>query len=416
MMSGKWHLGIGRESPPSAKGFERSFALFQGEHNHFGYDQTLQTAGYVGPSRYALDGEDVQYPLGTYSSDCFADRMIDFLDESSGDGRPLFGYLAFTAPHCPLQAPTPLIAKYRGRYDDGPELLRERRLGRMKKLGMSAGSVAPAELRGPAPWADLPPGQRALEARKMEVYASMVDAMDSAIGRVVDALERTGRLGKTMVVFVSDNGPAGTLRERSPGWRDWIERHADNRLDNIGAANSYTSIGPRWAQAQAAPFFLFKRYTTEGGVRTCALASGVGVPSRVESDAFIHAMDLAPTFLELAGIDPAPSSGKIPMRGKSCAGVLQGRQSEVHRVEEVIAWELAYGRAVRKGEWKAVYLPPAARSIADDIPTSRWLLFNVASDPAESNDLSAREPQKLRELVDAWDAYARDTGVVLSPD
>ncbi len=416
LMSGKWHLGIGGESPPSAKGFARSFALFQGEHNHFGDDQTPETAGFIGPSQYALDGKDVGYPLGAYSSDYFADRMIDFLDEARADGRPLFGYLAFTAPHCPLQAPAALIAKYRGRYDNGPEDLRERRLRRMKELGLSAALAAPARLRGPAPWAELEPAQRALEARKMEIYAAMVEAMDSAIGRIVDALDRGGRLSDTLIVFLSDNGPAGTLRESSPGWREWIEKHADNRFDNIGQTGSYTSVGPRWAQAQAAPFFLFKRYTTEGGVRTCAFASGAGVPGRVECDAFIHAMDLAPTFLELAGMERTAPSGKIPMRGKSAAGVLQGREERVHPADEPVGWELAYGRAIRKGDWKAVYLPPAARNIAADIPINQWLLFNLACDPAESNDLAAQEPQKLRELVAAWDAYARATGVVLNPE
>lgn len=415
VMSGKWHLGVEEpyRSMPVKKGFERSFALVQGEHNHFGDDQTPQTAGVHGISQYRLDGEVASLPLGAYSTQYFADRMIDFLEAAKGDPRPLFGYLAFTAPHCPLQAPPELIAKYRGVYDDGPEVLRDRRLKRMRELGLSAASARPADIVGGQAWNELTPEQRRLESRKMEIYAAMVDAMDTAVGRVLAILEKTGRLDNTEIVFFSDNGPAGTLRETSAGWGGWIQANADNSFDNIGRANSYVSIGPRWAQAQAAPFFLFKRYTSEGGVRTCALAAGPRIKARIETDAFMHVMDVAPTLLELAGIDAASPPGKIPMRGVSAAGVLAGSREQAHAPDERIAWELAYGRGVRKGDWKAIYLPAAVHMVSPDLPIKRWLLFNVAKDPGETTELSSAEPAKLQELIAAWNDYARETGVVV---
>jgi len=412
LMSGKWHLGIHGQSPPSAKGFERSFALFQGEHNHYGADQTKETASIAGQAAYALDGKQARLPEGAYSTDYFAERMIEFL-EHAGDDRPFFGYLAFTAPHSPLQAPPELIAKYRGRYDAGPEALRERRLAKMRRLGLSVGEARPADFYGSKPWDQLPPEVRALEARKMEVYAAMMEAMDVAVGRVVATLQRLRRLDNTVIVFLSDNGPSGTMRETAPNWRGWIAAHCDNSLDNIGRANSYASIGPRWAEAQAAPFWLFKRYTTEGGVRTCAFAAGPGVAGGRESNAFIHVTDVAPTLLQLARVDAAAAPGKLAMRGVSAAGIFSASAVEVHAPDEAVGWELSYARALRKGDWKAVFLPPVAQSIAPELPVNRWLLFNLAADPGETTDLAAKEPGKLRELVSAWEAYAKETGVVM---
>ena len=149
----------------------------------------------------------------------------------------------------------------------------------------------------------------------VEIYAAMVDAMDTAVGRVLDAVKGIGRLDNTDIIFFSDNGPSGTLRETSPGWQEWIVEKADNRFEKLGTKDSYVSIGPRWAQAQAAPYFLFKRYTSEGGVRTCALACGPRVKARRESSAFLHVMDVAPTLLAFAGVQATTSPGKIPMRG-----------------------------------------------------------------------------------------------------
>ena len=342
-----------------------------------------------------------------------ADTLIGFIDDARDDARPLFAYLPFTAPHSPLQAPPALIEKYRGLYDDGPEAMRERRLARMRDMGLSVGNVTPAEIRGGQHWSELSPEQRQLESRKMEIYAAMIESMDSAVGRVLDALRKAGRLDNTEILFFSDNGPAGSLREATPGWREWIIEHADNRFDNLGKATSYVSMGPRWAQAQAAPFFLFKRYTSEGGVRTCGLACGPRIKARNETNAFLHVMDIAPTLLEFAGANNVTPAGKIPIRGVSAAGVLAGTRDEVHAADARIAWELGYSRGVRVGDWKALYLPKVAQGISPDIPVNRWLLFNIARDPGETSELSAAEPEKLQELIAAWDEYARETGVVV---
>ena len=188
---------------------------------------------------------------------------------------------------------------------------------------------------------------------------------------------------------------------------------ADNSFDNLGREGSYVSIGPRWAQAQAAPYFLFKRYTSEGGIRTCALAAGPHVKPRTETDAFLHVMDVTPTLLELAGADASTPAGMVPIRGVSAAGLLSGKSERPHPQEECIAWELAFGRGVRIGDWKALFLAPAVNRIIPEARAKQWLLYNIAQDPGETTDLAAQEPAKLAELIDAWFAYARETGVVV---
>jgi arylsulfatase A-like enzyme len=416
MMSGKWHLSLGGYPLPTDKGFDRSFALLQGEHNHYGVDQTAQEAGALGISEYVCDGERVEYPKGSYSSDVFAQRLIEFLDEPAAQGTPFFAYLALTAPHSPLQAPPELIAKYKGRYDEGPHALRDARLARMRALGMAAGHVTPAHVREAKPWSALDPSERALEVRKMEIYAAMVEAMDVAIGRVLDALERHRKLADTVVIFMSDNGPAGGLREETPPWKDWIEKHADNRLENVGAASSYVSTGPRWAKAQAAPYFLFKRHTTEGGVRTCAVAAGPGIGNAGDCEAFVHAMDIAPTLLEWAGAGTDSGSGDLPIRGRSAADVLSGQASRGPHPQAPLGWELCHARAIWIDGWKAVFLPPGARSADPQVKVGEWMLFDMASDPGERDDLAQAQPGKLAELVAAWHAYAAETGVVVRPD
>jgi arylsulfatase len=413
LMAGKWHLGKQPEHSPLAHGFERSFALLGGEHNHYGADQTEATGGTHGPSKYRLDGELARYPEGAYSSEYFADRLIEFLDGGASDPRPFFAYLAFTAPHSPLQAPPALIEKYRGQYDAGPDALRESRLARMRSLELPIAHARPAPLRGGKPWSEMAADERSPESRRMEVYAAMVEAMDIAVGRVIAAIERMRKLDDTVVIFLSDNGPAGMPRETTSPWRELIAARADNRLENIGRASSYASMGPRWAEAQAAPFSLFKRFTTEGGVRTCSFVAGPGTAFGKASDAFVHVMDYAATILAIGGAAAISVAGKAPMRGRSMLGLLRGDQARVHPPTHVHCWEYLYGFGARHGDWKAVLIPPIARVLWPDLPVNQWHLYNVADDPGETTDLAGAQPAKLRELVAHWEAYAREVGVIV---
>jgi len=421
VMSGKWHLGLTEERGPAARGFERSYALLQGLGNHFGEDQNKAWRKYDAAPTYRENGKVVSYPRGRYSADYFTDRLIGFLEEGAKDDRPFFAYLPYTTPHWPMQAPAEVIARYKGRYDEGYEALRATRLARQKELGLVPLDLQPHQWEGVKPWASLSPEEKAIEARKMEVYAAMVDRMDKNVGRVVETLKRLGKYEDTVILFLSDNGPEGNTID-APFQVRGIENGnsrlgIDNSLGNIGTATSYVGYGAGWAQANSSPSWLVKGYPTEGGTRVTAFAAGRGVAGRRIARGYLNVADVAPTLLDLAGLtQPAAYKGReiLPIQGRSIVPVLANEAAEVRKPSEPVGTELFFRRALRKGDWKAVYLPKSAGAYSrDGGAEGTWQLFNLAVDPAESKDLAAREPEKLRELVADWDAYAREKGVVV---
>lgn len=414
-MSGKWHLGMTRETSPIARGFTRSFALLPGGADHFGGGPLEKLTR--SPRIYMEDGEFVtDLPENFYSSDYFTDRLLGYLEEASNDA-PFFAYLPFSAPHYPLQAPSDLIEKYRGRYDEGPGVLRERRLARLKELGLIAPHVTPHPVvAAEAEWDALTAEERAISARNMEVYAAMVERIDWNVGRVADLLRAQGKLDDTMVVFLSDNGAEGAIVEAmpiiGPVFAKMVREHCDNSLDNLGKPGSYTWYGPRWAQAATAPSRLTKAYTTEGGIRVPTFIRYPSAARRGVSHAFATVMDLAPTFLELAGLAHPGSLYKgqpiTGLRGRSLGPHLRDSAEAVHPEGAFTGWELFGRRGVRRDEWKAVYVP-------SDDGAPRWQLYNLDRDPGEIEDLAQTHPDILRELLEHWETYVREAGVIETP-
>lgn len=417
ILSGKWHLGHTLDRAPHARGFERSFALLPGGADHFG-GGPLDAVAARGPI-YAEDGEWVtELPTPFYSSDYFTTRLIEFFDEAdkAGDDRPFFAYLPFSAPHWPLQALDADIQKYRGQYDDGPDALRARRLERLKELGLVSPdtTIHPVVAEGEAEWADQTSEQRAHSARTMEVYAAMVDRIDQNVGRVVSHLKRTGQYENTLVIFLSDNGAEGAIVEAmpimGPVFAKLIADHCDNSLDNIGRPGSYAWYGPRWAQAATAPSRLVKTFTTEGGIRVPAIIRAPGGKRAGEiSGVFGTVRDVTPTLLELAGIAHPGTNyrGRVIAEptGRSFAAWLDGHVDAIHPEGTTTGWELFGRRAVRKDDWKAVYVPGADG-------TSHWQLYDLSHDRGEVHDLAETHPDKLTELLALWNDYVRDNGVI----
>src|SRR5690606_23127852 len=204
------------------------------------------------------------------SSRFFADRLIEYLGGHDRD-RPFFAYLAFTAPHFPLQAPDETLEKYRGRYDEGYEVLHARRVARLKALGFIPPDAEPfPPLPQEKPWSELSDEERRISARRMEIHAAMVDELDRAVGKVIDYLKANGLYENTVVFFMSDNGPEGHwLHQGLKPLEEWSRRF-DNSYENMGRPGSYVMLGPSWARAITGPFRLFKGFTSEGGVRVPA--------------------------------------------------------------------------------------------------------------------------------------------------
>jgi arylsulfatase A-like enzyme len=415
LLSGKWHLGDTATSRPHARGFERSFAFLPAGGSHYGQGEASRFA--TVESVYEEDGQRVEIlPADFYSSDYFATKLIEYLGTGKEE-RPFFAYLPFTAPHYPLQAPAAEIAKYRGRYAAGPDALRARRLDALKARGLCGPDVAahPVETSA-AEWSSLSPAEQAWSARTMEVYAAMVDRMDQNVGRVIEHLRSTGELDNTVVLFLSDNGAEGAIVEAMPIFgpliADRVAQYYDNSLDNLGSATSCCWYGPRWAQAATAPSRLHKAYTTEGGIRVPAFVTGPHVGRKGEiGQAFSTAMDVLPTILELAGVThPHSYAGRavVAPRGRSMARWLRRASDEVHTQETETGWELFGRRAIRRGDWKALWLPRPQGSGA-------WQLYDLSCDPGETVDLAAARPQILGELLAGWSRYVAETGVLLTP-
>src|SRR5690606_2802423 len=229
-MVGKWHLGLEEGQAPADRGFERSFVLLEPGAFHFdliGY-RSLDSV------HYELDGEPVtSLPEDFYSTITYTDYMLDFIDEASAADRPFFGYVAYTAPHWPIQALDEDMAQVRGRYDEGYDVVRERRFARLKQLGLiPPDAQAPRLAAGFTPWSELTPERQAQEIAVMEAYAAMVERLDTEIGRIVDHLDAIGELDDTLILFMSDNGAEGT-RDDGSFMADYRAQF-DNSVENTG--------------------------------------------------------------------------------------------------------------------------------------------------------------------------------------
>ncbi|WP_019528257.1 arylsulfatase [Dasania marina] len=406
-MAGKWHLGISESNSPAARGFEQSFALLQGGGGHF--DTLGLTAD--SPALYRENGQLTSLPEDFYSSRFYSDKMIEYI-RGRESKRPFFGYLSYTAPHWPLQAPDASIERYKDRYAAGYEPLRLQRVARAKELGIVPEHQSFAQPNYKRPWQSLSPQRRDVEARKMAVYAAMIDDMDLHLGRVLDALKQDGELDNTVIIFMSDNGAEGhDLDYALPQLKKYIATCCDNRLENLGRANSYFSYGHDWAQAGIALFRGFKAQPLEGGIRVPLIVSFPGWPLKGGIYQGLSSVeDIVPTLLALINLEhPAPSYQKrdvYPITGSSLLPLLDGEQSTLV-TNRPLARELFGRAAIRVENWKAVKIPPP---YGDD----QWQLYAIDKDPGESQDLSTVEPETLKRLISFWQDYAASTGLILS--
>ena len=406
-MTGKWHLGEEVEHGPRARGFKRSFVSLDGAAHLGGWD-------WRGPqnARYRDGEEIVEVGADFYTTRFYTRRMIEYIEQDRAEGKPFFAYLAYTAPHWPLQAPAEAIARFRGRYDAGYEALYASRFARQKELGLVAADAEPIDSARFRPrWSELSDEERSFEARRMEIYAAMVSDLDTYVGEVVAYLERIGELDNTFIMFMSDNGAEASRRDLVAPISEHVGKEYDHSLGNLGAANTYVMYGANWASVSATPFFRNKATAYEGGVKVPAFAR---FPRMIEagtrSDGVGTIMDLLPTFLAVAGAQHPGTTYRgmpvVPVKGVSLLPMLSGEATEVHAADTVFGWELLGQRSVRQGDWKIVWdqrRPPAER---------RWQLFNLASDPFEQHDLSATNPEQLAVMERLWEQYDAENGVV----
>lgn len=406
-MTGKWHLGHDAESLPSARGFDRSFALDASGADNWEKKTYLPI---YDDADWFEDGKPTDLPDDFYSSKFFVDKTIDYIESGKEDGNPFFSYIAFQAVHIPVQAPREFIEKYDGVYADGWDALRESRFRAAIERGLiPAGAELGPMPRGLAEWEGLSEKEKQFRAKSMAVNAAMLEAMDFHIGRLVDYLKETGQFENTVFIVMSDNGPEPGDPTATFGFNQWLWSVGYSRdIETLGEKGSYAFIGPEFASAAASPGAFFKLHAGEGGLRVPLILSGAHVVREGATGAFSFIKDIAPTILDLAGAAQAGGSAQ-PMTGRSLLPLIRGEADRVYAETDAVGIEAAGNAALFRGDYKLVRnMPP--------LGDAKWYLYDLARDPGETNDLSAAQPELFAEMMAEYEAYAARVGALEVPE
>jgi arylsulfatase A-like enzyme len=413
-LSGKWHVAKNLTEPtdswPVQRGFEKFFGTIIGAGSFY-HPNTL-TRGNESAEKEATENPEFFY------TDAISDQAADFIREHHQESpdKPLFQYVAYTAPHWPLHAHEEDIAKYKGRFDHGWDKLREQRLERLVRAGIIDASWMLTD-RDPSQPAWENAEQKEWLLRCMEVYAAQIDRMDQGIGRIIAALEETGRLDNTFLLFLSDNGACAEDIPEGVNVQSLVDdlmiaqsTTRDGRpvlLGNDptvmpGPEDTYQSYGVAWANLSNSPFRLYKHWIHEGGISTPLI---VHWPQGIEEAGGLRHVpgqlpDLMATVLEITGA-AYPSSYKgneiLPLEGISLA---KSFDADYDR-QEPLFWEHEGNAAVRVGKWKLVRNYPSA-----------WELYDMADDRTETKDLAAEQPDRVKEMLALYEEWAGRCGVI----
>jgi len=382
-MTGKWHVGMhGKDKWPLQRGFEHFYGVLAGATSY------LQPSGGRG---LTLDNTRLPAPRQPYyTTDAFVDHAISFIEQQTDDN-PFFLYLAFNAPHWPLQAKDADIEQMAGRYAGGWQVVRAQRQRRMAEMGLIDADWGLAEWES-RQWDELSEEERDRSALRMSVYAAQVYCMDYNIGKLLDYLRTRGNLDNTLIVFLSDNGACA-------------EPYSETGFGTVADINNpqhwvQPSYGKPWAQVSNTPYRKYKRRAYEGGIAAPLIVSWPAQTrsygSQLRSN-ICHVTDLMATFIDVARATyPKTYHGGnaiIPLEGTSLMPAVSRPDAKLH---DVIYGEHAYNCYVRSGDWKAV---------RDEV-TDRWELYNIPSDRTERHDLAAEHPKKLQSLVAQWEKWA----------
>jgi arylsulfatase A-like enzyme len=429
-MSGKWHVTkhTHLEGPkfnwPRNRGFDRFYGTIHGagsfwEPSTLVRDDTMITV----PT-----DKEYQPKESYYYTDAISDNACRYIKEHDTD-KPFFMYVAYTAAHWPMHARERDITKYKGKYDEGYEVIRKRRLTKMKALGV----IKPDAEMSPAPrkWDKVE--DKKWEAACMEVYASMVDSMDQGIGRIVTSLKNKGLFDNTIIFYLQDNGGCAENASREHGPNPRKEKPSfdpvppqeqlyfgsvpkqtrdgwEVRRGHVmpGPADTYIGYGRNWANVSNTPFREYKHWVHEGGISTPLIVSW---PAGIKTKGELlhqpgHLIDIMATCVDATGVKyPKEYKGHNirPMEGKSLFPVLVKNKSVQH---EAIYWEHEGNRAVRQGKWKLV-----AKG-----KKGKWELYDIEADRSELHDLADAEPERVKKMADMWQTYGKRTYVIPWPD
>lgn len=389
-MSGKWHVGEKPEHWPLQRGFDRYFGLISGASSYF---EIIKEQPRV--RQMVLDDQPWTPPAEDfYMTDAFTEHAVGFLDEhfQQEEEEPFLMYLAYTAPHWPLHALPEDIQKYEGKYELGWDSLRAIRYQKMLDLGIidATYALSPRE-EGVDAWEDVEDKED--WAKRMAVYAAMIDRMDQGIGKVFNTLKQNDAWENTLILFLSDNG--GCAEEISG-------RQLNDPSVEIGYPGSYVAYQKPWAIASNTPFRRYKQWTNEGGIATPFIAHWpAGIKTKGIINDYAHVIDIMATCLDVAGTDyPQTYQGKAikPLSGESLKPVFTGGALDQERT---LYWEHFGHQALRKGKWKIVANPP----------DFQWSLYDMEKDPTELQDVSSEFVEVSEALTTDYQNWAQEVGV-----
>ncbi|OAV74054.1 Arylsulfatase [Bacteroidales bacterium Barb7] len=396
-LSGKWHVGKDNRNNerPAQRGFDRSFGILGGASTYL-YNHDYEKG--INPGPLFEDNAPVSYEneKDFYITDAITKHAVQYIGESSQKKSPFFLYLAYTAPHWPLQAKPEDIAKYKGHYDIGWDSLRTVRINKQKESGLIPKDFVPAIKDRDIPdWENLTYDEKHLWAKKMEVFAAMVDRVDQGVGEVLDALKKTNRIDNTIVVFISDNGaPAEEVN-------DLFGIYINS--GTVGTAGSYESQSRSWSHVSNSPLRAYKTFAYEGGISSPFIA---WYPSKISGGKLLkgqgHIIDLAPTFYDIAGVTYPREYNQVkphPLAGVSLKNVLY---NATELDDRPLFWERAGNRAVRAGNYKLVSI----------FPSYEWELYDIESDRGETKNIAAENAALVNQLSRLYFEWAKENDVV----
>lgn len=411
-LTGKWHLGKAPAKLPTARGYDRAFALAASGADNFEEKPNLLLYDHAD---WTEDGKPAHLPKDYYSSRFIVDKMIAYLEGGRASGKPFLASLNFLANHIPVQASDTDIAAYTDRYKAGWTALREER-----RRGAIAKGVMPADMKmvtmdSTGDWSALTPAEKNQRTGAMAAYGGMATAMDREIGRLVAHLKATGDYDNTVFVFLSDNGGEAIDPMARPFNRTMTNIYYDQSVTRQGRPGSLTAIGTSFASAVSAPLRGYKFTASEGGLRVPLIIAWPGNPAMKPgrtAGGFTHVTDIAPTLLALAGVagQQGTFAGRTvePMTGYSLAPLLTGAAATAHPVDTPLGYELAGNAVLFKNDDKLVKnLPPYG--------DGKWALYDIIRDPGETTDLSISQPVRFAAMLADYESFAKRDQVLPMP-
>lgn len=373
-MTGKWHL----QKEPTDRGFMKYWGHLSGATNFF-----------TGDDSFRLNGQEwSEFDDDFYTTDANVDFAMKFIDEALETDSPFFQYVAFNAPHYPLQAKEQDVLKYKGRYSTGWDDIRRQRYAKQQLLGLIDAKYKLSDRPDYIPaWEQLTDEEREWEEARMEVFAAMVDCVDQNVGRLVEHLKQKNVFDNTLVLLCSDNGACPFERTRGKELKPWDPK-------------SYWCYDVGWAHVGNTPFRWYKQNQHEGGISSPLIAhwpNGLTAARGSISDQPGHLIDLLATCIDASASQyPSEFAGQptTPIAGKSMLPILQGQQREGH---EWLYFQFANNRAIRQGDWKAV-----------SAIGGKWELYNIADDRTELYNLADSRPELAMELTELWHQVAEN--------